>query len=85
MTCTPIKLGDGTTAMVCGGRSWPCSVPGCHRSSSKLCDYLLAPLEFGKDPKTCDAKLCAVHAVKVGPNTDHCPPHAKAAAERAGR
>jgi hypothetical protein len=83
MACTPIKLGDGTTMMVCvrGRRGWPCSVPGCHRSSSRICDYPLAPLEVGKEPKTCDARLCTVHAVKIGPNVDHCPPHAKVAKE----
>jgi len=79
MACTVMKLGDGTTAIVCGSRrrSSPCSVPGCGRPSTRLCDYPLAPLEFGNEPVTCDARLCPIHAVKVGPNTDCCPAHAK--------
>lgn len=79
MACRVMRLGDGTTAIVCGPRrrSTPCSVPGCGRPSSRLCDYQLAPLEFGKEPKTCDAKLCPVHATKAGQDVDYCPVHAK--------
>jgi hypothetical protein len=55
---------------------------GCGRPSSRLCDYPLVPLEFGKEPKTCDAKLCPRCAVKVGPNADYCPAHARMAAKQ---
>jgi hypothetical protein len=84
MVCRVMRLGDGTTAIVCGSRrrSTPCSVPGCGRPSTKLCDYPTAPLEFGKEAKTCDAKLCGTHATSAGPNTDYCPPHARAIATK---
>lgn len=78
MPCRTIKLPDGTTAIACTrGRRGTCSVPGCGRPSERLCDYLLAPFEVGKEPKTCDAKLCSRCAVRVGPNKDYCPPHAR--------
>jgi hypothetical protein len=84
MACTVITMGDGTTAIVCGRgrRSRPCSVPGCRNPSARLCDYPIGPLQFGREPKTCDAPVCTAHAVKVGPNADHCPPHAKLAATK---
>lgn len=79
MPCTPINLGGGVTGIICtrGRRPGPCSVPGCGRPHEVLCDYQLVPLEFGKEPKTCDAKLCRRCAKHVGPDRDLCPPHAK--------
>ena len=87
MPCTPFDLGGGVTGIACtrGRRPDPCSVPGCGRPSSRLCDYPLVPLEVGKDPKTCDAKLCPRCAVKVGPNSDYCPAHARLTATQAKR
>lgn len=66
-----VRLPDGTIAMVCGPRrrSAPCQVPRCSATSSKLCDW---PTD-GK--KTCDLKLCAGCATKIGPDRDLCPAH----------
>jgi hypothetical protein len=83
MPCTPFNLGNGVTGVICtrgrGAQRDPCSVPGCGRPHTKLCDYPLVPLEFGKEPKTCDAKICDRCAVHVGPNCDYCPPHSRVA------
>jgi hypothetical protein len=78
MPCTPFKLGDGTTGIVCtrGGRRSYCSSPGCTNYSEKLCDY---PVTHAGVAGTCDAKLCGKHAVHVGHDRDYCGPHAKLA------
>ena len=41
-------------------RKWICSVPNCGRWADFLCDYPLG------DGKTCDAPLCAKHAIQQG-------------------
>lgn len=71
MPCQPIKF-DGGYAIVCarGRRRKRCSV--CRqRPETKLCDHPTGP------GKTCDAALCNVCAVNVGPDRDMCPQHAK--------
>lgn len=50
-----------------------CSIEGCIREHTKLCDF---PLKGRKAGKTCDKKLCDEHATKVGPDRDCCPAHA---------
>jgi hypothetical protein len=80
MVCRTIIAGGTTMVIACSRgarRSEPCSTPGCGRTYSKLCDFPLVQLEFGKEPKTCDRKLCDRCAVHVGPNRDLCQPHAK--------
>lgn len=78
MTCRPIELPGGITGWVCtrgqSSRPAPCSVPHCGRYHTRLCDFPLAGRKAGK---TCDAKLCDVHAVSVGPERDYCPAHAR--------
>ena len=39
-----------------------------------LCDF---PVTRAGKVGTCDAKLCDRCRVRVGPDKDHCPPHAK--------
>ncbi len=74
MPCQPIQIGN-VTAIACsrGHRSRPprCSVKGCVRESTKLCDFPL-----GKN-ETCDKPLCNAHAVPVGGfgDRDFCPDH----------
>ena len=53
MACKVITTGPNSMAIVCtsGRRADPCSVPGCGRPHEVLCDYPLAPLEFGQEPK----------------------------------
>ena len=82
MTCEWIRMPDGTTAIACSRgrrRPAPCSVPGCNRPHSVLCD--VAVVRRGRK-KTCDAKLCPAHAKHVGPDRDACPAHAALAPEQ---
>lgn len=71
MTCETVRLPGGTTAIVCGrgGRRPRCRMPGCTRPGDRQCDF---PLLAGG---TCDKYLCARHAVRLGPDRDHCPDH----------
>ena len=75
MPCETLVLPDGTTAIVCtrGQRTPRCSVPGCRNPGAHLCDHPLAGKKAGK---TCDRRICAVHATKTGPDRDLCPAHA---------
>lgn len=77
---------SGVTVMVCirgaRGRKPSCSVQGCRTEHTKLCDYPLAGAKLGK---TCDRKLCDVHAAKQGPDTDFCPVHERIRAMEAER
>ena len=70
------KMPDGTPygGFVCtrNHRSKPCSV--CGRPMSRLCDYRLRGAKAGK---TCDRPLCERCAVRVGPDRDLCPAHAR--------
>ncbi len=78
MSCEPIVGADGRTVrLACtrGRKHAACSVPGCGREHTKLCDYALTNTSSG----TCDAKLCDAHASRVGPDRDYCPPHARLA------
>lgn len=60
MTCTPIKMPDGSTAILCerGRRGRQCSEPGCSRPAVVLCDY---PLSGRKASRTCSRALCEGH------------------------
>jgi hypothetical protein len=88
MTCNSFRFGPDAkgVAIVCsrgGRRKAPCSVAGCGRDHTKLCDHPVARRHRfkGKLPSaTCDAKLCDGHAVPQGPDRDYCPAHAKKAA-----
>lgn len=80
MTCSNIKLGDGTHMIVCRRHSY---VPKgercrwCQKPGTKLCDF---PVEAGQSEMgsmTCDARICNQHAKNVGPDKDYCPDHAK--------
>lgn len=54
-----------------------CSVTRCRRKSVTDCDFPLSQMV------TCDASLCALHAVQVDTVTIFCPTHAAYVAERA--
>ena len=78
MPCEPLKNSEGTTiGFACsrgtGFKPAPCI--HCARPHTKLCDH--------KYPSgvTCDAKLCAAHAVSIGPDKDLCPRHAQGGAK----
>ena len=61
------KLENG--AIICSRGKAQCEHKGCMKSSSLLCDY---PDGNGG---TCDKRMCADHAHRVGPNTDYCTEH----------
>jgi hypothetical protein len=84
MPCIPIKGPAGTTAIVCtrGTRRSTCSVPGCARYTSKLCDY---PVIRDGKPGTCDARLCDKCAVPAGNDRDLCPAHHRLVSKNDGR
>lgn len=46
----------------------------CGGRKTRACDY---PLRGKAAGRTCDAPLCARCAVRIGPNLDHCPAHAR--------
>ncbi len=66
--------GDTVSIFICRrGQDRPrCSVPGCGRPATKLCDFKLTGAKTGK---TCDRALCKHHALSVGVDVDFCPPH----------
>ena len=69
--CFPIRLEDGSSAIVCG--SFPgekhCTV--CGTFATRLCDFR------NSDGRTCDAPLCDAHTKRIGVNKDLCPLHGK--------
>ena len=83
---TPYEFRDGMIICSRSRRTNP-KCKWCNRPSTKLCDYWVS--SDGRPGRTCDAPMCDEHAVRVGPEKDHCPEHVKAeelaqrAAERA--
>ena len=76
MRCEAVKL-KGGTAFVCGSARKPhCQF--CSRPATKLCDYPLGP------GRTCDAKICAGHALHFHPDADICPNHQRAFGQEQG-
>lgn len=79
MRCTPFRLEDGTTGIVCsrGRRRSKCTVPGCGRYVERECDH---PVMRSGRPATCDRGVCLSCARRVGlalggDSVDFCPPH----------
>jgi hypothetical protein len=70
MVCRSIIVAPGFIAIACGARAKkaPCSVLGCGRPHTRLCDY---PLKGGG---TCDAKLCGTHATRMGEDSGNKSP-----------
>ena len=82
MTCEKVKFAD-TVAFMCSrshrGSRKPCQF--CASPHTKLCDF---PIETHPTVsggvlviKTCDRRICELHAKSVGEDRDHCPIHAK--------
>lgn len=63
MGCDFIKLGDGTSVVLCGRgqRGKKCKVTGCTARATHQCDF---PLSGEKAGQTCDKDLCRAHAIK---------------------
>lgn len=84
MSCIKIPV-PGGVAVVCtggGGRRLKCQVRGCTRGVVALCDHVLDPYARGTKRRTCDARLCDEHRVRVGANRDLCPFHGEGAQPR---
>lgn len=76
MTCKVTKLGPDSYIIQCSrGLNYRCRFCGSG-NATKLCDF---PLRGEMAGKTCDIRMCARCAVKVGENKDYCPPHARMA------
>lgn len=82
MACRTMLDDDGRPiAIVCTGREREraCSSCGTRTRDGVLCDF---PTKTKAGlPRTCDRFCCRKCAVHVGEDLDHCPPHARAAAE----
>lgn len=63
--CTAIDLGNGSVAMVCGGRHRTKRCAHCGKTAGLQCDGL-------KAGKTCDRWICSACATNVGENVDLC-------------
>ena len=71
MTCETVRLGDGTTAIVCSRSKRPRCV-GCGNPASLECDWRVKTRRSG----TCDRPLCAACTHSPAPDKDLCPEHA---------
>jgi hypothetical protein len=68
---TTIRLPDGTVAFIDGHTPYHKCRNCDQRRATIQCDY---PTPNGRTD-TCDAWLCRLCAVRVGPNRDFCPNH----------
>lgn len=70
MPCYHVKLPGGFAAIACGrGRGMPKPCAACGGASGFQCDWKTAP------GKTCDAHICAEHALQVATDKHLCPTH----------
>jgi hypothetical protein len=83
MQCTRVTLPGGGSAIICGSapRRKPCQFckdrfrwDGITRGASLLCDFPIAKT-LGGGEITCDAAMCDLCALEVGPDRHHCPKH----------
>lgn len=70
--CEQIKLPDGNTVMICGGRSRR-QFCACGREAVFLCDWKVS----GRKSGTCDKPICGHHAQTVGAGKHLCQEHQK--------
>ncbi len=71
--CEHLDLGGGNFGIICGTRSRP-KFCACGRQAIALCDWKVPSRESG----TCDAPICAQHAMSVARGKDLCPAHQQA-------
>lgn len=72
MACKTVELDNGARAIVCdrGRKRRPaCSVPGCGRPGTVLCDHP-HPIH-----DTCDRLVCDQHSRAIGPDRHWCSDH----------
>jgi hypothetical protein len=72
MPCHPVKLFDGSTAIVCSRGSTRKRCAYCGRASDRLCDFPV--LRDGKRT-TCDAALCSRCTTRITGDRDLCRSH----------
>ena len=72
MPCIIEPQRDGSLLFFCGERLNEVRCCACSEWATASCDWRL---DLPKQ-RTCDALLCAVHALHVGDETDYCPAHA---------
>lgn len=77
MHCERLNLPSGGFAIVCGRARKPHKCCACSKPSAFQCDWKTGGENRGK-PYTCDAHLCADHALEVAPGKHVCPLHLKA-------
>lgn len=70
MTCTPVSLPGGGTAIVCG----PTQRCRCGKRATLLCDWKVPSKQSG----TCDAPMCTNCTSSPAPEKDLCAKHATA-------
>lgn len=60
MKCDRMDFPGGVAIVCSRGRRESCQTPGCHNSSTKLCDYPVKKRVRGVviDHATCDRKMC---------------------------
>jgi hypothetical protein len=71
MTCTPVKLADGSRAIICSGRRARRRCCGCGKPADLLCDWKVK----GKVSGTCDTPICSLCTHVPAPGKDLCPTH----------
>jgi hypothetical protein len=77
MTCEPIRLPNGTPAIVCTRgrrRRQKCWFRGCSADALYQCDAPMSDRKSG----TCDRHVCEAHRTRAGRDVDFCPEHADA-------
>lgn len=67
MICRTIKTEHGFAIVCSRSRRRKCHY--CDRPATLLCDHP------GTNGKTCDRPMCGDHAIKIGPDQDHCQEH----------
>lgn len=76
--CEHLKLpGFDGTVIVCGLRRTSPHCRVCGRTVEFECDWKVPNKVPNKLTGTCDAPLCRIHALQVGPGKHLCPTHQK--------
>jgi hypothetical protein len=73
MPCTPLKLGDGVTALICSRGRTRKRCRYCSGAGGRLCDF---PVTRDGVRGTCDAPLCSRCTTKIAGDGDLCRAHA---------
>ena len=87
MHCTPVRMSDGSVAIICGPRRAPRKpCVGCGKPSTRLCDVVIdrrprtrlrldGRIDDAPVETTCDAPVCVSCSQRIGKSEDRCPQH----------